>query len=255
MCQVAWRFGKTPRDRQIRVIILIIKKGNLKQCTNQGGISLFKLPRKAYTKRLERKCREIVESKLEDGQYGFRPITAPKTKSSFWNKSSRNKLWDTFREYGTDGRLLRAIKSFYYRPEVCVRVNGKQSKPFHVSIGFWQVRVLSPHLFMVYMNWIDKCSQADKLWAIRSSPDNLLAPASLLPYCEWRTLPELASDDLPIEIVLPLSPVRHPNTRPLKFNCKKARWDVYQSLMLSISPLLMLTQSTSTRLPAPFPAF
>ena len=28
---------------------------------------------KVYAKCLERKCREIVESKLEDGQCGFRP--------------------------------------------------------------------------------------------------------------------------------------------------------------------------------------
>ena len=55
-----------------------------------------------------------------------------------------------------------------------------------------------------------------------SSPDILLAPVFLAPHCEWRTLPGLGSDHLPIEIVLPLSPVRHPNTRPPKFNYKKA---------------------------------
>ena len=38
----------------------------------------------------------------------------------------------------------------------------------------------------------------------RSSPDILLAPASLAPHCEWRTLHGLGSDHLPIEIVLPL---------------------------------------------------
>ena len=56
----------------------------------------------------------------------------------------------------------------------------------------------------------------------RSSPDILLAPASLAPQCEWCTLPGLGSDHLPIEIVLPLSPVHHSNTRTPKFNYKKA---------------------------------
>ena len=56
-----------------------------------------------------------------------------------------------------------------------------------------------------------------------SSANISLAPASLAPYCEWRTLPGLGSDHLPIEIALPLSPVCHPNTRPPKFNYKKAR--------------------------------
>ena len=48
----------------------------------------------------------------------------------------------------------------------------------------------------------------------RSSPDISLAPASLAPHCEWCTLPGLDFDHLPIEIVLPLSPVRHPTLIP-----------------------------------------
>ena len=66
------------------------------------------------------------------------------------------------RSYGVNGQLLRAIKSFYCRPEVCVRVTGKQSKPFHEGVGLRQGCVLSPLLFIVYMNWINKCSQADE---------------------------------------------------------------------------------------------
>ena len=46
--------------------------------------------------------------------------------------------------------------------EVCVRENGKQSKPFHVGIGLLQGCVLSLLFFIVYMNWIDKYSQADE---------------------------------------------------------------------------------------------
>ena len=64
--------------------------------------------------------------------------------------------------YHVHGQLLHAIKSFYCRPEVCVRVNCKQSKPFHVGVGLRQVCVSSSFLFIAYMNWIDKCSQADK---------------------------------------------------------------------------------------------
>ena len=46
--------------------------------------------------------------------------------------------------------------------EVSVRVNGKQSKPCHVGVGLRQGCVLSPLLFIVYVKWIDKCSQADE---------------------------------------------------------------------------------------------
>ena len=36
-----------------------------------------------------------------------------------------------------------AIKSLYCQPEVCVRVNGILSKPFHIGVGIWQECVLS----------------------------------------------------------------------------------------------------------------
>ena len=71
-----------------------------------------------------------------------------------------DKLWKILREYGIEGQLLRAIKSFYCRQEVCVKVSFKQSKPFHAGVGLRQGCVLPPLLFIVCMNWIDKCSRA-----------------------------------------------------------------------------------------------
>ena len=59
-----------------------------------------------------------------------------------YDRVPRDKLWKVLQEYGVNGQLLRAIKSFYCRPEVCVRVNGKQSKPFHVGVGLRQGCVL-----------------------------------------------------------------------------------------------------------------
>ena len=112
-------------------------------------ISLLSLPGKVYAKCLERKCREIVESKLEDGQCGFRPgrsttdqiFTLKQIFEKSWeygkdlfacfvdlekayDRVSRDKLWKVLQKYGVDGQLLRAISSFYCRPEVCVRVKA-----------------------------------------------------------------------------------------------------------------------------------
>ena len=128
-----------------------------------------------------------MESNLEDGQCGFRPgrsttdqiFTLKQIFEKSWeygkdlfacfvdhekayDRVPREKLWKVLQEYGVDGQLLRAIKSFYCRPEVCVRVNGKQSRPLHVGVGLRQGYVLSPLLFIVYMNWIEKCSQPDE---------------------------------------------------------------------------------------------
>ena len=92
-----------------------------------------------------------MKSKLEDGQCGFRPgrsttdqIFTLKQHTSrnlgsvanialhacfvdlekAFDRVSRDKLWKVLRKYGADGQLLRAIKSFYCRPEICVRVSS-----------------------------------------------------------------------------------------------------------------------------------
>ena len=191
MCQVARKFGKTPTDCQTGVIIPIFKNGGSKQCSISRGISLLSLPGKVCAKCLEKICRKIVESKLEDGKCGFRPgrsttdqiFTLKKIFEKSWEYCynlfayfidfekahdlvPRDKLWKVMQKYGVDGQLLCAIKLFYCRPEVCVQVNGKRSKSFHEGVGLWQGGVLSPFLFLVYMNWIDKCRQADECASI-----------------------------------------------------------------------------------------
>ena len=135
----------------------------------------------------QRKCQEIVESKLKDVQCGFRPgcsttdqiFTLKQIAEKSWEHGNnlfacfvdfkkaydrvpRDKLWKVLQEYGVDRQLLRAINSFFCKPEVCVLINGKQSKPFHEGVGLRQGCVLSPLFFIVYMNWIDKCSQVDE---------------------------------------------------------------------------------------------
>ena len=169
MCQVAWTFGKTPRDWLTVVIISIFKEGDRKQSTNYRGISLLSLPAKVYAKCLGRKCREIVEAKLEDGQCSFR-LGRSTTKQIFtlkqifkksWKHSKNleacfvdlekaydrvlwDKLWKVLREYDVDGELLRAYKSLYCPPEDFVRVNREQSKPFHVGVKLRQGCVTFP---------------------------------------------------------------------------------------------------------------
>ena len=128
-----------------------------------------------------------MESKLKDGQCSFRSGRSTKdqifTLKQIFEKSweygkdlfacfidlekeydrvSREKLRKVLREYSVDGQLLHTIELFYCRTEVCVRVNGKQSNSFHVCVGLRQGWVLSPLLFIVYINWINKCSQADE---------------------------------------------------------------------------------------------
>ena len=66
------------------------------------------------------------------------------------------------------------------RPEVCILVNGKQSKPFHVGVELQQGCVLSPLLFIVYMNWIDICTVMGTVALFTSGATFSVAAALLL---------------------------------------------------------------------------
>ena len=148
---------------------------------NYREISLFSFPRKVYAKCLKGKWRKIEESKLEDGQCGFCPSRSTKNQiftlrqifEKFWeyakdvfacfvdlkktyDRVPREKLGKVLQEYSIDGQLFMAIQSLYGQPEVCVCVNSNQSKSFYEDVGLRQRCVLSPLLFIVYMNWMNK---------------------------------------------------------------------------------------------------
>ena len=67
-----------------------------------------------------------------------------------------------------------AIKSLYCQPEVCSRVNGTQSKSFHVGVGLGQECASSPLLFIIYTNWMDKLSPTDECVTIGKCKTNKL---------------------------------------------------------------------------------
>ena len=73
---------------------------------------------------------------------------------------SRDKLWAVLLEYDVRGQLLTAIKLLYKQSEVCVRVNGMETIFFSVSVGLQQGCVLSPLLFILYMEKIDRDSSS-----------------------------------------------------------------------------------------------
>ena len=126
---------------------------------------------------LEKYMRSTLKKMLQNSQTVRAVSTvAIQTKLSFSNKFSRNlgsrpkmsihvsSTWRILRPgsfwkalgsvagNGVDGRLLLVVMSMYSYSDVCVRVGGVKSHPFTVGVGFWQWYVLSPLLFIVYMN-------------------------------------------------------------------------------------------------------
>ena len=55
------------------------------------------------------------------------------------------------RVYGVEGKLLKAVQSFYVESRACVRVGNDMSEWFLVNVGLRQGCVMSPWLFNVYI--------------------------------------------------------------------------------------------------------
>ena len=70
---IAWKERKVPEDWQKAIIVPIWKKkGNKRDCNTYRGISLLSHIGKVYAKILERRARPILETQLDEAQFGFR---------------------------------------------------------------------------------------------------------------------------------------------------------------------------------------
>ena len=68
----------------------------------------------------------------------------------------RHGLWQMLRVYGVGAKLLKAVQSFYIDSRVCVWVGNDVSEWFPVNVGLRQGCVMSPWLFNVFMNGVDR---------------------------------------------------------------------------------------------------
>ena len=62
-------------------------------------------------------------------------------KAYYYDTVRRDKLWQGLEEYGTEGKLLGADKSFYEKSEVCVRIGAKLSGCFPITRGASKARM------------------------------------------------------------------------------------------------------------------
>jgi len=126
----------------------------------------FQIINICVVKCLEKRCREIIEPKLNGAQCGFcsttdQIFTLQQNFENSWkyakdvytcfvdfkkayDRVPREKLWGVLWVCGVDDRLLLAIKSLHSRSEVCVRVGRVNLRPITVGVGLRQGCVLSP---------------------------------------------------------------------------------------------------------------
>jgi hypothetical protein len=181
--QVAWKTGKTPLDWRTGVVVPLFKKGDQRECSNYRGITLLSIPGKVYSKVLYGRISDVVDRQIQDEQCGFRrgrgttdqlfvlQQVLEKSREysrqvfiSFvdlekaYDRVDRGLLWDVLLEYGVGGPLVGAVASLYEGSRSCVRISGCRSKMFDVGAGLRQGCVLSPLLFIVYMDRIARRS-------------------------------------------------------------------------------------------------
>ena len=170
-----------PSDWQKGVISPLFKRGEKTSCHNYRGITLLSHVGKIYTRILEKRLRACVEGILNDSQYGFRPgrgttdavfvVKMILEKSWEWgadkyalfidlekafDRVDRENLWQVLRDphYNIPTKLLRVIKSIYAESKSKVTTQGIESDWFDIKSGVRQGDVLSPLLFIIFM---DKC--------------------------------------------------------------------------------------------------
>ena len=82
VCQLAFKLGKTSKDWQTDVIILICKKGDHKQYTNCREISLLSLPGKCMKSALKEDANKQLNQLWKMVSVVFVQVAAPQLKSS-----------------------------------------------------------------------------------------------------------------------------------------------------------------------------
>ena len=72
ICQQIWRTQQWPHDWKRSVFILILKKGNAKECSNYRTIVLISHASKVMLKILQARLQQYMNRELPDVQTGFR---------------------------------------------------------------------------------------------------------------------------------------------------------------------------------------
>ena len=179
VCRAVWKDGIAPMVWRHSIIIPIWKrKGDRRECSQYRGISLLSQSSKVFARILEKMIRYIVEPQLSENQFGFRKNKGcsdvkTTTREAHWveqttlygfhrsresirSSSKSRTLWKCLTERGILGNLLRAIPSLCLCSQAAVRTREGETYWFEVKCGLRQGCVLSPLLFIIFIENIMK---------------------------------------------------------------------------------------------------
>uniref|UniRef100_A0A1W7R9N5 Endonuclease-reverse transcriptase HmRTE-e01 n=1 Tax=Hadrurus spadix TaxID=141984 RepID=A0A1W7R9N5_9SCOR len=179
--QAVWRDKRTPEEWKKGIIIPIFKKGDRKRCENYRGVTLISHIAKLFERILENRIRKKVEKELQEEQYGFRRdrstndliFAMRQVMEKRWefgkelvmtfldlekayDSVPRERVWRALKEKKISKELIEMIKDMYEGCKSCVRTRVGTTEWFEVKTGLRQGSVLSPLLFIITMDTIQK---------------------------------------------------------------------------------------------------
>jgi hypothetical protein len=173
--QAVWASGSIPSCMNSSSMSLLHKKGNTSLVKNYRPITLMSCLLKIYEKVLEVRLtahlrKTGVLSHLQnackpnkgaiDAMEKIKNMQADNPKymmvsvdlSKAFDRVPRYLLFNKLAATGVDGRLHRAIRATYEEQQVHISIGNSKSKNFQLSAGVKQGSVLSPSLFVIYVN-------------------------------------------------------------------------------------------------------
>jgi hypothetical protein len=176
--RMCWDTGRVPKEWSVAIIHPVPKKGNMSLISNYRPISLTESLRKLYEKCLMDTLSAKLDGKLDAAQGGFRrkrstidqiaclqeaivqrkktlgraPVTAYLDIKAAYDTVYRPLLWESLKEGGVRGNLLRAVMALFEGNTSRVAVQGHQSRAIQQEVGLMQGSILSPILYAMHIN-------------------------------------------------------------------------------------------------------
>lgn len=173
-----------PQEWAIGYISPIYKAGDDKDPSNYRGITVTSALGKAFNTILNNRLNTFLSDRkiITPVQIGFKKNSRTsdhmfilKTLIDKYTKCHKNKLFACFVDfrkafdsvlhpalftkmnmYGIQGKFFRCVSSMYSKAKLCVKVKNNISSFFPSKIGVHQGDVLSPNLFKIFINDLEK---------------------------------------------------------------------------------------------------
>ena len=244
-----WSSESIPEDWKQGLLVKLPKKGDLTQCKNWRGIMLLSVASKILCRIILDRMKDALDGHMRDEQAGFRKnrsccdqiatlrIIIEQTLE--WNQTlymvfvdfekafdslDRETLWKILRHYGIPDKIVKMIKLFYEDFQARVLHEGEATEPFEMKTGVRQGCMLSPLLFLLVLDWVNKQAFGEKKTGI-----------------QWTLTTRLEDLDFADDLVLLSQAIRHMRTKTAALETSAAR----------VGLLVNATKTKEMRLRAP----